>query len=72
VIVLLVPESPATSNAVATFATRFVAKVCAALCALEAAPKESKVFAVTAIVGVEPSPELFVRVIAVPATKLET
>jgi hypothetical protein len=31
VIVLLVPESPATSNAVATFATRFVAKVCAAL-----------------------------------------
>ena len=31
VIVLLVPESPATSNAVATFATKFVAKVCAAL-----------------------------------------
>ena len=31
VIVLLVPESPAISNAVATFATKFVAKVCAAL-----------------------------------------
>ena len=31
VIVLLAPESPATSNDVATFATKFVAKVCAAL-----------------------------------------
>jgi hypothetical protein len=38
VIVLLVPESAATSNEVATFATKLVANVCAALCALEAAP----------------------------------
>jgi hypothetical protein len=38
VIVLLVPESPATSNEVATFATKFVAKVCALDWADEAAP----------------------------------